>query len=618
MFILLSIIPIACKNRKLFDDENSLKNQVNLIDSIKTLDSLSLCYRIKDKKLALLYARKCMSLANRMNTPEALATALNALGNAHNSSRTDSSFFYYHKAVHLADHFKVYKKKPQILLNLAMIYSDASNFLKAASLVDSAITLAENNHQPGVVADAYNALGLIRLGEYDSLGAKQAFEKAFEIGKNNHLGRQCGNALANISLYERKPVVSAKYLHHAMQYYHGLPGTEEEVASVNINLGNKQSVPDSAIHYYITALRIAESASIAKVAIAAYNNLAYAYLDKKNISKAEWCMESAIPLAVTSGDIDWLATLYDSYADVLIAGNQTAKALDYQKKAYGSRVLADSRRSGLQVKLLSSMLDLRAKDMMIRDQEIDLNLKQSENRFLKVLLFTFFITIASLTFLLLWLKQRARLIRARDQVNAALKIIELEEMEKRRLGFELHDHTGYLVRTIDQFITGYHFTDPKEKEDISAKISELRTSIRRFSHHLNPIHVQDEQFPDLLADLVKDFSLVTGIKVKYFIPASFPKLADNQLLHMVRIVQELLTNASKHAAASNVSIMVSIADQKLVLMYEDDGPGFIVESTGAKSFGFQSIRERIRLMDGKCKLESQPGAGTKWEFLIPQ
>ena len=198
VFILLTIIPIACKNHKFFNDEKSLNSQVNLMDSIKSLDSLSLSYRIKDKKLALQYARKCMSLANRMNTPEALVTALNALGNAHNSSRTDSSFFYYHKAVHQADYYNVYKKKPQIFLNLAMIYSDASNFLKAASLVDSAITLAENNHQHGVVADAYNALGLIRLGEYDSLGAKQAFEKAFEIGKNNHLVRQCGNALANI------------------------------------------------------------------------------------------------------------------------------------------------------------------------------------------------------------------------------------------------------------------------------------------------------------------------------------------------------------------------------------------------------------------------------------
>ena len=617
VLVALIFVPISCKNPKYFNDKKPPENQLMLMDSIEKLDSITITYRIKDEKLALIYARKCMVLANRMNTPEALVTALNTLGNAYNASRKDSCFFYYDKAVHLSDHFKLYKKKPQILLNLAMIYSGASNFLKATSLVDSTIMLAESNQQYGVVADAYNTLGLIRLGGYDSLGAKQAFEKAFEIGKNNHMLRQCGNALANISLYERKPVVSAKYLHQAMQYYHGLPGTEEEVASVNINLGNKQTIPDSAICYYLKALRIADSARNAEVAIAAYNNLAYAYLDKQDISKAEICMETAIPLAVKNGNADWLATLYDSYADVLIAGKQIAKAIIYQKKAYNTRVIADSQRSGSQIRLLSAMLDLRTKDLMIQDQVTALQMKKDENRLLKLIALTFFIAIATLIFLLLWLKQRSRLITAQAQMSAATKIIELEEMEKSRLSFELHDHVGYLIRGIHQFIQEYNFSNKEEKEDITGKVSDLRQSIRRFSHRLNPINVQHERFPDLLSDLVKDFSTLTGIHIKYFIPSLFPELSEKQLLHIIRIVQELLTNASKHANDSEVKIMISIADQTLIMIYEDDGPGFTMDKTVNIGFGLQSIRERILLMNGKCKLDSNPGTGTKWEFLIP-
>jgi len=587
------------------------------MDSITALDSLTLRYRTRNEKLALKYARRGLILAQRINSPEALVTALNALGNAYNTSRKDSGFYYYNSAVRLADSCNLVKKKPRILLNLAIIYTGASNFLKASSLVDSTIILAEHNHQPGVVADAYNTLGIIRLGGYDSLGAKQSFEKAFEIGKKNHLFRQCGNALANISLYEVNPVNSAKYLRQAMQYYQGLPGLEEEIALVNINLGNKQSVTDSAIHYYSIALKIAEAGGMTSVIIPVYNNLAYAYLDKRDFQNAESCMEAAIPLAVKIGDADWLATLYDSYADVLMAGQQIIKALTYQKKAYNSRVTADSQRSGAQIRLLSAMLDLRTKDMMIRDQDIDLQTKRNENRLLKLIVLTFFITIATLTFLLLWLKQRARLISAKAQMSAASKIIELEEMEKRRLGFELHDHVGYLVRTIHQFIQEYQFSDKKEKDDITKKISDLRLSIRRFSHRLNPINVQHEKFPDLLSDLIKDFETLTGLAIKYFIPSYFPELSKKHLLHLIRIVQELLTNASKHAAASNVSIMISIADQTLVMIYEDDGPGFVLHTTDNTGFGFQSIRERVLLMEGKCKLASQPGAGTKWEFLIP-
>jgi len=615
--LLLTTLLTGCKDHYKVNGETSVKSQAHLIDSLKKLDSLVLRYRVTNEELATFYAWNGLHLAQKMNNPEALITALNAIGNAYNASRKDSSFYYYTRAIRVADSCKLLIKKSRIILNLGMIYIESSNFKTATLLIDTTIILAEKYHQPGILADAYNALGLIRLASYDSIGAKKSFEGELEIGKKNQLSRQCGNALANISLFESDPNVSMDMLYKALHYYHGLPGLEEEIALTNINLGNKQYVTDSAISYYQMALKIAEPVALNGVLISAYNNLAYAYLDKKEIRKAENCLETAIPLAMKLSNADWLATLYDTYADVLVEKEQFGKAIIYQKKAYRNRTISDNERSLAQVRLLSTMLDLRTKDILIRQKDIDMQTKTTENRILKLIIAIFFITITALSMILLWFKQRTRLIKTQVQMNAASRIIELEEMEKHRLGFELHDHVGYLVSSISQFIQEYKFSDQVEKEELLEKISNLRSSIRRFSHRLNPINVENEKFLDLVSDLIRDFSTFTGIQVKYFIPASFPELSQKTLLHLIRIIQELLTNASKHANGSNVKLNISATDNTLVMIYKDDGPGFDSTLNVNKGFGFQSINERMRLMGGKNKIVSAPGRGIIWEFEIP-
>ena len=578
---------------------------------------MALRYRISNEKSAIVYALKGLELAQRTDAPEAMVISLNAMGNAYNAPRKDSSFYFYSKAARMADSCKLDNMLSRIILNLGMIYIDASNFKSAAVFVDSSIMLAEKYQQSGVLADAFNAMGLIRIENLDSSGSKQSFEKAFEIAKKNNLSRQCGNALANLALFELNIDVSRELLTKALRYYQGGPGMEEEIATTSVNLGSRQINTDSAIIYYQTAINIAGPADLNGVVISACNNLAYAYLDKKEIAEAENCLKTAIPLAMKLKNSDWLATLYDSYADVLIEKGSLRDAIQYQKKAYKSRTISDNEKSRAQVRLLYMMFDLRAKDQVIRQKDENLQMKTTENLILKLIIALSFIAITALIFILLWFKQRTRLVKVQLQMSAASRIIELEEIEKRRLGFELHDHVGYLVRSIDRFVQEYPFSNPDEKEDIVEKISDLRSTIRRFSHHLNPVNIENERFPNLVVDLIKDVSTIAGIEVRFFIPENLPDLSEKQALHLIRIIQELLTNTSKHATGSKVILNISAADNTLIMIYHYDGPGFATTQTGNYGFGFQSIRERIRLIEGRSILTSEPGKGTKWEFEIP-
>jgi signal transduction histidine kinase len=90
--------------------------------------------------------------------------------------------------------------------------------------------------------------------------------------------------------------------------------------------------------------------------------------------------------------------------------------------------------------------------------------------------------------------------------------------------------------------------------------------------------------------------------------------------NLLRIAQEAVTNASKHAHASRIEVMLDRTDKMVNLKVIDDGCGFQTEDAFAGMgghFGLIGIRERAERIGGEIRLESQPGAGTEVEVTVP-
>ena len=78
-----------------------------------------------------------------------------------------------------------------------------------------------------------------------------------------------------------------------------------------------------------------------------------------------------------------------------------------------------------------------------------------------------------------------------------------------------------------------------------------------------------------------------------------------------RIVQELINNAMKHAAAKTAIVQVTKSDHQLTVTVEDDGRGFdtaIIK--GSTGIGWTNIRNRVDFLKGKLDVNSKPGKGT--------
>ena len=83
-----------------------------------------------------------------------------------------------------------------------------------------------------------------------------------------------------------------------------------------------------------------------------------------------------------------------------------------------------------------------------------------------------------------------------------------------------------------------------------------------------------------------------------------------------RITQELLKNIIKHAEANEVIVQLTIEDDEIILIVEDDGIGFDI-SKQHKGIGLQNIQSRTNYINGKLEIESTPGKGSTFTILLP-
>jgi signal transduction histidine kinase len=124
-------------------------------------------------------------------------------------------------------------------------------------------------------------------------------------------------------------------------------------------------------------------------------------------------------------------------------------------------------------------------------------------------------------------------------------------------------------------------------------------------------------FEELIEGQCRDVQKLSGIPIHTLLPEEPMTLPEEVILHTYRIVQELLTNASKYVKGHQVWIRILKEENGFLLSYEDDGPGFNAENLQKTGMGLSNIFERAKLLGGKATVDSKPGKGTTWKISIP-
>jgi two-component system NarL family sensor kinase len=162
-------------------------------------------------------------------------------------------------------------------------------------------------------------------------------------------------------------------------------------------------------------------------------------------------------------------------------------------------------------------------------------------------------------------------------------------------------------------------------EDLENALGQLDTlinKIRQISHNLSPSVLEDFGLEAALNALFRDFSVSEELEFSINMETVSPFLSQNAQIAIYRIFQEALTNVSKHAAATKVTVQISRQNDHMQFRVTDDGQGFDLASTkaalpGERGLGLPSIEERVHLLNGVSEIQSQIGQGTQLSFTLP-
>jgi signal transduction histidine kinase len=547
-----------------------------------------------------------------------MAKVLILMGIVYTNVRNDSSYFYYSEATKIVEMRNLSSLKPYLFFNFSTLYNGSHDYKMTTVLLDSAIRLAYKEKDFDILSTAYNSLGGLKFDLHDSAGAEMMFDSSFKIAEKYQLFKQMGVSLGNLGLFEPNDLKSIQIQRQAIALLDKAPRTEKSKAGIFINIGSRFKNPDSSIYYYLSAIQCGDSIGSNEIKIAALNNLAYSYLDKKDFHQAELCLiGQAIPIAESEHNFDWMSTLYDSYADVLKSEGRVNEALKFEKMAFDFREKADIKQASDQIRLLTVLLDVKNKEIKIETYGKELRNKETRIQKMKLLFISFLLLAGVVVFILFWIVQRKKLNLQKQLVVSARRIINAEENLKGRLAMELHDLISPLYTQIVKQIDLTTFKDATIKAELRTNLVQLTEKIRQISHKMNKVYIEQLTFVELVKGICEDMQYLTDIPIKLEISKEPIVLTHETATHLFRIIQELLANAVKYVKIGVINLSVTIEFQNLYIFYKDDGPGFDPKSTTLEGIGLLNIVERARLIGGDAVLESAPGEGTHWTICIP-
>jgi signal transduction histidine kinase len=207
----------------------------------------------------------------------------------------------------------------------------------------------------------------------------------------------------------------------------------------------------------------------------------------------------------------------------------------------------------------------------------------------------------------------------RVQRDSLRRVIEGQELERRRLARELHDETGQALTSV---LLGLKAVETAE--DAPAALASLRElvvatlqDVRRLAVELRPKALDDFGLVPAVERLVETFTEATGISVEFESQLGAERLQPEVETTLYRIVQEALTNIAKHAGARRVSVLLVRRPGLVNALIEDDGHGFGPGEEAQGGIGLAGMRERLALLDGRLTIESGSGTGTSLVAEVP-
>lgn len=221
------------------------------------------------------------------------------------------------------------------------------------------------------------------------------------------------------------------------------------------------------------------------------------------------------------------------------------------------------------------------------------------------------------------------LLESRSQLRELSAYLQsVREEERTRISRELHDELGQSLTAIriglgvleTQYgLQGAQSTEwAKNLQQLKHIADSTVESVQRIAADLRPLILDELGLASALDWLLESFSERSRIVVELIVPPTLPVFSREISTAIFRILQESLTNVSRHSHATSVVVELKENEHDVLLKITDNGCGIDATNSRENSLGLIGMRERAFMLGGTLKIQSRQGSGTTIDVRIPK
>ena len=221
--------------------------------------------------------------------------------------------------------------------------------------------------------------------------------------------------------------------------------------------------------------------------------------------------------------------------------------------------------------------------------------------------------------------ERRRAQAALERERRTLEhLLQASDHERQLIAYDIHDGLAQeLAGAIMHFQIYEHQkgTTPENAQKAfntgTALLRQAHGEARRLISGVRPPILDESGVVPAVSHLVHDPAFIQGPQIDFWSKITRSRLAPVLENVTYRIVQEGLSNARKHSKSPRILVSLLQRSDRLRIEIRDWGVGFTPKTVKQNCFGLEGIRERARILRGKCRIKSRPGEGTSIVVILP-
>lgn len=596
---------------------------------------LAIEYQRSSPREAIDLFNECLFEAKQNSDSVSIATIYQAIGVSYDYlSEFDKAREYFESAVRIAREKNYAEIHAKLMNSLGVIDLREGNYEAALRHYLQAIQIAEAVGDAEKIVSYLNNAGHVFYYQSQFEKALEYYEKALEVAKARGSDDEVAACLQHTALikFEMGDFDEArKDFYAALDQFRKSGDKKMEEANLLQNLGvmykHSGQYKDSRA-YYDSSLMIFEELGNLEGQAQTYVNLGELHISQKEYSKAEELLQNALRISEQIGVKEGVKYSAMALSETYEGLGDHAQALKYYKRYDAVSDSLLSEQSTSRIAELEASYDKAQKEQEIfklqaEQNKLDASLaeeKEEKKQWMFGLsLALLLVVFGTLTGIMRYNNYRLKREKSR-QLNFSQKLIEWQEDERKRIAGDLHDGVGQSLIMLKNRVQKINESEENESlEQLEKGISNTIQEIRGMSYSLRPFQLDFLGLKRSIEEMIEDVQGSTEIEIKSYLDDADNLFDTEQEVSIFRIIQECLTNLVKHSGAKKATVHMAVGDKFLNVRVTDNGVGFDPASSfnSREGFGLKGVKERVKLLEGNLRIESDSNSGTRILINLP-